>query len=165
MATTSRVKTPAPPRTRYEDDLYTWVGEQVALLRAGRLDEVDALNLAEELSDVGKAEFHKLHGAIAVLTLHLLKWDHQPARRSRNWMATIREQRRCVQRVLNANPGLKSRLTGAIEEGYADGRDRAVGETDLDEVVFPESCPYTFDEMMLRAIEYEPKPAPKPKKR
>ena len=41
------------PRTRYEDDLYTWVQKQVALLRAGRHDEVDALNVAEKLADEG----------------------------------------------------------------------------------------------------------------
>ena len=41
---------PAPPRTRYEDDLYTWVQEQVALLRAGRLAEVDAESSANSSS-------------------------------------------------------------------------------------------------------------------
>ena len=42
---------PAPPhargRTRYADDLYTWVQEQVALLRAGRVDALDLDNIAE----------------------------------------------------------------------------------------------------------------------
>jgi hypothetical protein len=37
----------------YERDLYAWVQEQVALLRAGRLGEIDAENIAEEISDVG----------------------------------------------------------------------------------------------------------------
>jgi hypothetical protein len=43
-----------PTRTaRYEEDLYSWAVEQAALLRAGKVTEADALNLAEELDDVG----------------------------------------------------------------------------------------------------------------
>jgi hypothetical protein len=53
-----------PTRTRYEDDLYTWVGEQVGALRAGRFDEVDAEHVAEELSDVGRSEYDKLEFAL-----------------------------------------------------------------------------------------------------
>jgi Domain of unknown function DUF29 len=167
MATSARAKPqnppPPPSRTRYEDDLYTWVQEQVALLRAGRFDEVDALNVAEELSDVGKSEFRSLQSSIAVLTMHLLKWDYQPARRSISWMATVRELRRSIVRVLKQNPGLKSRLAEALEEGYADGLDRAVSETELDYSVFPEACPYTFDEMMARPVIYQ-KPAKRAKR-
>ena len=60
---------PGKAATRYEDDLFTWVWEQVALLRAGRLSEVDAINVAEELSDVGNEQLDKLESAIAVLCL------------------------------------------------------------------------------------------------
>ena len=56
---------------------------QVALLRAGKLTEIDALNVAEELEDVAKAEFRSLVSAVTIVVLHLLKWDFQPQRRSR----------------------------------------------------------------------------------
>ena len=78
---------PAVQATRYQDDLYTWVEEQCALLRAGKFSEVDALNVAEELSDLAKAQYDKLQSAFTVLTQHLLKWDHQPLRRTRNGAA------------------------------------------------------------------------------
>ena len=162
MATSTRAKTPAAPRTRYEDDLCAWVEEQVALLRAGRLSEIDALNVAEELSDVAKAEFHSLSSAIAILTQHLLKWDHQPQRRSRSWELSVRAQRRRVAEVLEDNPSLKSRLATAVARGYANGRDRALDETGLADDAMPETCPYSFDEMMDRPIVFEP---PGPRKR
>jgi hypothetical protein len=149
--------THVPSSIRYEDDLYTWVQEQVALLRAGRLTEIDALNVAEELSDVGNEQLEKLESAIAVLTQHLLKWDHQPERRSRSWQASVNEQRRRIERVLRKNPGLKPMLGEAMKDGYADGRDRAVAETNLDYATFPETCPYTFDDMMTRPIIFTPK--------
>ena len=158
MASSARTKIvpPTPPRTRYEDDLYTWVGEQVALLRAGKVSEIDGRNIAEELSDVGNEQLDKLEGAIAVLTMHLLKWDHQSKRRSRSWLATINEQRRRIQRVLRKNPGLKPLVAEAMSEGYADGRDRAVAETGLAYETFPQTCPYSFDAMMTRPIDDVP---------
>ena len=67
--------------------------EQVALLRAGRLDALDLDNIAEELNDVGLSEYHRLQSAIEVVLLHMLKWDVQPERRSRSWSLSIAEQR------------------------------------------------------------------------
>ena len=164
MATTTRPKTSVPARTRYEDDVYTWVGEQIELLHAGRMNEVDARNVAEELSDVGNEIRSSLESAIAVLTMHLLKWDHQSSKRLRSWRLTIVEQRRRIKRILKRNPGLKSVLAEGIEEGYADGRGRALMETRLAEGTLPEACPFTFDEMMDRTIEF-PEPPSQGRKR
>jgi len=154
---TAKSKPQGPPSgARHADDLYTWVQEQVVLLRAGRLSEIDAGNIAEELADVGNEQLDKLESAIAVLSLHLLKWDHQSERRSRSWQLSIREQRRRIARLLKRNPGLKPLLAQAIDEGYADGRDRALSETGLDDDALPEVCPYAFDAMMTREIEIPP---------
>jgi hypothetical protein len=149
---TAKTPTPPVPGTHYEDDVYTWVQEQVALLRAGRLNEIDAINIAEELSDVGNEQLDKLESAIAVLSQHLLKWDYQPERRSRSWELTVREQRRRIARLLAKNPGLKSSLGEALTAGYADGRDRALDETSLPDTAIPESCPYRIETMLQREI-------------
>jgi len=142
--------------TRYDADLYGWAVEQARLLRAGRLTEIDAPNIAEELDDVGNEQYDKLESALAMLLLHLLKWDHQPEGRSRSWESTVREQRRRVQRVLKKNPGLRPLRDEAVAEGYLDGRDRASTETDMDVDRFPGTCPYSWDEIMTRPIKYEP---------
>ena len=142
-------------RARYQDDLYTWVFEQVALLKAGRVDEIDAANIAEELADVGNEQYDKLESALAVLLMHLLKWDHQPQFRSRSWANTVREQRRRIVRVLKKNPGLKPHIAEAIAEGYADGRDRASSETNLAPSSFPAECPYSWDDILTRPIEVD----------
>jgi len=92
-----------PPRpARYDQDLYSWAVEQAALLRAGKIAEADARNIAEELDDVGNEQYDKLESALRVILLHLLKWDHQPGRRSRSWYASIKVQRNHVTRVLRA---------------------------------------------------------------
>ena len=53
----------------------------------------------------------------------------------------------------------------AVEDGYADGRDRALSETDLPDAAIPQSCPYTFDEMLTRPVAYEPQSKSKRDKR
>lgn len=158
-----KARPPAVAPTRYQDDLFTWVAEQVALLRTGRLDEIDALNVAEELSDVGNEQYEKLESAIAVLAQHLLKWDHLPKLRSRSWELSVREHRRRIEKVLRKNPGLKAHIPQAIEDGYADGRDRALAETGFADDLLPEECPYSFNDLMTRDLELEP--APKRRKR
>ena len=140
---------------RYEDDVYTWVTEQVELLRARRLDEIDAENIAEELSDVGAEQYRRLESALEVLLMHMLKWDHQPQRRSRSWRLTIREQRQRVEKQLKKNPGLKSRLSEAIEDGFALGRTRAAREMDIEPESLPSTCPYGWDAIMELEFEAE----------
>ena len=85
-------KTAAP--VAKETDLYSWAIRQAELLRAGRLSEIDPVAIAEEIDDVGEEQYDKLESALRVVMLHLLKWDHQPAKRSRSWSASVREHRR-----------------------------------------------------------------------
>jgi hypothetical protein len=84
----------------YDRDLYRWAVEQAALLRAGRISEADALNIAEEIDEVGKELYFRLESALRVILLHLLKWDHQPERRLLSWWASVTEHRNRVRRLL-----------------------------------------------------------------
>src|ERR1700712_5523830 len=126
MSTTTKSKVPSVPdqgpaeTIRYEDDLYGWVEAQIALLRAGRFTEIDAENIAEELSDVGGEQYDKLESALRVLLVHLLKWDHQPTHRSRSWVNSVRVQRKHIVRVLRKNPSLKPQIMDATREAYDD---------------------------------------------
>jgi hypothetical protein len=134
----------------HERDLYAWVQEQVDLLRAGRVSEIDAENIAEEILDVGRNEYDKLESALCILLAHMLKWDNQPEKRTRSWENTILEQRDRAEQQLRDNPSLRSRLGEAVRDGYRRGRLRASGETDLDLGRFAEVCPYDWDAIMKR---------------
>jgi len=142
------------PRTAplYERDLYAWSQKQARLLREGRLDEVDAENVAEEIIDVGGVEYDKLESALCVLLMHMLKWDHQSDKRTRSWENTIMIQRSHVLRQLRKNPSLKTRLKEAVTAGYEDARLLASSETDLDPEKFPEECPYDWDTILNRTF-------------
>jgi hypothetical protein len=84
--------------------------------------------------------------------LHLLKWDHQPAKRSQSWTITVREQRRRALRQLKKNPGLRSQLEEALAAAYEDARDEAASETGLPLRTFPASRPFEYAEIMERPI-------------
>ena|SRR5687768_18033668 len=141
------------PGSLYDRDLHAWADEQVRLLRAGRFDEIDAENIAEEISDVGSEQYDKLESALRVLLTHMLKWDYQPERRSRSWEATIAVQRNHVLRQLRKNASLQSRIGEAVDDSYSDARRLASGETDMDLRHFPEECPYDWDEILNRPFE------------
>jgi uncharacterized protein DUF29 len=151
-----RATTGDAPRARYEEDLYSWAVEQAALLRANRIAEADAKNIAEELDDVGHEQYDKLESALRLILMYLLKWDHQPARRSRSWRATILVQRNHATKVLRKNPGLKPHIAEALADGYRDASIEAAAETDLEEDMFPRDCPYAYDEIMERPIAWPP---------
>ena len=135
-----------------EVDLYSWALRQAELLRAGRLMEIDAAPIAEEIDDVAEEQYDKLESALRVVMLHLLKWDHQPDKRSRSWTASVREQRRRVLRQLRENPGLRSLLGEALGEAYEDARDEASAETGWPLSVFPVQRPFEYAEIMERPV-------------
>jgi hypothetical protein len=151
------LKSPAQGRARYDQDLYSWAIEQAALLRAGKIAEADALNIAEEIDDVGNEQYDKLESALRLILLHLLKWDHQPERRSRSWRQSIEVQRNHFHKVLRKNPGLKALVDEAIAEAYDDARLEAAGEVDRDERSFSAKCPYPLDVILKRPIDWPPK--------
>jgi hypothetical protein len=40
----------------YDRDFYAWANEQATLLRAGKLNEADIENIAEEIESMGRSE-------------------------------------------------------------------------------------------------------------
>jgi hypothetical protein len=137
---------PAP--NLYETDFYAWTQEQVSLLRKHQWSRLDLLNLIEEIESLGKQQRQELRNRLSVLIGHLLKWEYQSSMRSRSWLATIRVQRRDTLRLLKDNPSLKPYLEDALPEAYENGRDLAMGETNLAEQTFPQQCPYSLTEIL-----------------
>jgi hypothetical protein len=134
--------------TLYETDLYAWTQRQTALLRGEEFTEVDWNNLIEEIDSLGAEQLHKVEGHLVRLAQHLLKWQYQPARRSRSWRLTIVEQRSSLQRVLRKNPTLHARLSAIILDIYPDAVKLTVIETGLDNRTFPTACPWTVEQIM-----------------
>ena len=148
--TTGPVRGDAPPDAAYEHDFYSWSLEQARLVRDGRWDEIDREHLADAIESLGAEQFDKLEGALRMLLIHILKWDHQPDKRGPSWTLSIKEQCAVLRGVLAANPGLKVRLDEALARAYEHARTRTARETGLREEAFPPACPYGFEDIILR---------------
>ncbi len=136
----------------YEQDFYSWTQEQAALLRAGRLTDLDVENLIEEIETMGRSEKRELESRLTVLLLHLLKWKYQPERRGKSWNLTIKGQRIEYINVLTDNPGLKSQLETIFKGAYKLALVKASSETGIDEDIFPVTCPWTLAEVTNQAF-------------
>lgn len=143
--------------TLYDQDFFAWANEQTRLLRAGKLAEADIDHIADEIETLGRAEKRELVSRLSVLLLHLLKWQHQPARRGASWEVTIRSQRRALADHLDDNPSLKARFAEAVARAYQDARGEAYAETGLPEAMFPATCVWTAEQIM--ASDFWPEPA------
>ena len=155
LAKTKERSAPSPSGASYDGDFYTWTQEQGVLLRAGRLDAVDRENIAEEIESLGRNEFDKLVSFYRLVLLHMLKCDYQPGKHSRSWSISIDNHRDSAAEVLAGNPGLKPRITEAMETAYRRARRDAADETRLPISIFPKANPYTFEDMLERPFPYE----------
>lgn len=133
---------------QYDQDYYAWTQLQIELLRQGKVDQLDCVNLIEELADLGRTEQRELVNRLTVLLAHLLKWQYQPQKRSRSWEATIRNQRIDIEVLLRHNPSLQAYWDEALNLSYRKGRNEASSETDLSVATFPEQCPYTTEQIV-----------------
>ncbi|WP_417911299.1 DUF29 domain-containing protein [Candidatus Electronema sp. PJ] len=127
-------------------DFFGWANQQAALLRAGRIAEIDREHLAEEIEDMGKSQHRELINRLTVLFLHLLKWQYQPGYQSNSWRYTIEEQREQIADHLQDNPSLKQKLPESIERAYKYARTGAARETGLPKSTFPEICPWSLEQ-------------------
>ena len=132
----------------YDVDFFAWSREQAELLRAGRLDEADIERLADEIESLGRAEKGELIGALRLLLLHLLGWRYQPGKRGPSRQARIGVLRKRVDDRLDSNPSLKSVLHEALTFAYRDVPHEAVAETGLAASTFPQTCPWTAEQVL-----------------
>ena len=137
-------------RTAYDADFYSWSLEQARLVRQGRWAELDRDNVAEEIQPLALQEFNKLEAAVRRLLVEILKWDHSPTARDRFSILEIGLQRIEIEELLSDNPGMRPRITEAIERAYRRARLEAAKETELDDEIFPESYVHGFDDIMTR---------------
>jgi len=132
----------------YDRDFYAWANEQAGLLRCGNLSGADIANIAEEIETLGRSEKRELRSRLAVLLMHLLKWQFQPGRRSRSWEISIANARNELTEHLADNPSLTATLPEATASAYRRARLDAEQETGLPAKTFSADCPWTFEQAM-----------------
>ena len=144
------------PDDLYARDFYAWTQDQAAKLRAraafDNRGDIDWENAAEEIESVGRSDRREIGNRMAVLLLHLLKWQFQADKRKSGWRSTIIEQRRQLRELLDESPSLRALPAEILARDYPDARDKAAAETRLPEDFFPETCPYRVEEILDRTF-------------
>lgn len=135
----------------YEGDFHVWALQQAERLRAGRLDDLDLANLAEEIEGLAIAVRSAVRSRTRTIIEHLLKLQYSPAAEPRHgWRRTVRIRRKELADDLSASP--QKQLSDDFGELYADAREnaaddlRAHGEGNAADTL-PLTCPYTFEQV------------------
>ena len=141
----------------YEQDETAWLETMSALAASGRYAEMDWSHLSEYLADMAKRDRREVFSRLVVLLSHLLKWEHQPDRRSGSWRGTIREQRRELRQLLVSGT-LRNHAEAVLASAYAEARRQAADETERSLDVFPAEDARGLDELLAEP-DAEPGPA------
>lgn len=132
----------------YGGDFYAWTIETSELLREGRVNEVDLKQIAEEIEDMGKNDRRALSSYLKLLMVHLLKWHFQTTHRSTSWKLSIANARDEVRDLLQESPSLRAKLEQLNTDRYPAARKRASLETGLSLESFPDTCPFSVEQLL-----------------
>jgi len=135
----------------YDSDLAAWASEQAALLRAGRLTELDIENLAAEIEGVGKREVKSLRSALREALEHLIKLQTSPTSKLQtDWKVLIAKQRIAIADLLADSPSLRTKMPDLFKQSWAIARQFAtLGEKESgDTSVIPQDNPFTLDQLL-----------------
>lgn len=136
-------------RSLYEKDFLAWTDLTANLIRNRQFERVDWDNVIEEIEALGRSERDKLVSSLKVLIAHLLKRQFQPEKRSKSWENTIFRERSNIAESLEDTPSLQQFLSSEwITKAYNRGRRIAIQETELNEALFPENCPYNIEQVL-----------------
>jgi Domain of unknown function DUF29 len=132
----------------YERDFNLWVEEQTALLEARAFERLDLPNLIEEIADMGRSQKRAIRNDLVVLLTHLLKWQYQSQHRSTSWAGSIVEHRRRIREEIEDSPSLAGYPGEIFGRCYRAAREQAVAETGLRQSRFPQTSPFTVDQVL-----------------
>jgi hypothetical protein len=136
--------------TKYEVDFLEWSRETAALIREGKLAEVDTEHVAEEIEDLGNSLRHSLRSRLRKILMHLLKIRYQGHKQqnSYSWQTSVRNQRVEIEDLISDAPSLFPEMEAVFASCYDRARRMASGETRLPISMFPVECPWTLEQVM-----------------
>lgn len=132
----------------YNKDFYAWTIETIHSLKIKAFDQLDIEHLTEELEGMSAKQRQELRNRLAILLMHLLKWQFQPEMQSKSWEKTIKTQRIDIGFLMEDSPSLKHYVNDLLLKAYKKAVVMASNETGLSESVFPINQPYTLDQIL-----------------
>jgi Domain of unknown function DUF29 len=133
----------------YDTDFYAWTQQQAAAIRAKDVAALDLEHLAEEVEDLGRRVRHAIESQLERLLAHLLQWRYDPAQDPRRlWRLSILDARHEISKALATNRTLRGFPAERLADAYRYAQRVAALETELPPVTFPDTCPWTIDQVL-----------------
>lgn len=148
----------------YDTDYHLWVEKNINLLRERLYEFADWENLIVELEDMGRKHLDEAIHRIVIILLHLYKLDNLRQftrggleKGGQGWKKTILNQRRHLNALIKAYPSIKAKLPQEIDRAWILAIPYIIEEAenlgiDLKEDIFPEKCPYSYQDIMEKEI-------------
>jgi hypothetical protein len=113
---------------------------------------IDNEFVSEILQEMAGSDKSAIRSYLAVIMLHMLKFDFQPEMKSSSWEASIRTSRNRITFILADSPSLKNfaRSEPVLDKSYAIARNDAIKETGLPSKIFPKKLPYSYEDILKK---------------
>ena len=132
----------------YVRDENAWMDSQLAILREGRIENLDTEHLVQFLMANIARNHRDLRRRLTILLRYLLDVRFRSDRLLRTWVSSILEQQRQTRETLRALPSLRAVASEMLEEAYADAVKEAAKDTGEPPHQLPRECPWTLEEAL-----------------
>jgi hypothetical protein len=139
----------------YDTDFFAWTQQQAEAIRAGVWDDLDRDHLAEEIADGWKRDSHLLWQHLRDLMVWLVAYAYAPEQRLAHphWYVRMTGIRCDIEVIVDIWANLAAKVDHILPEAYAHGREVASEETGLPLATFPETCPWTPEQVLTAPLE------------
>ena len=138
----------------YDRDFFAWMQQQAAAIRAGDWEAIDRENLGEEIDNIVRHALGELQQHLAKLLGCLLSWVYAPEGREAHpqWYVYALTRRLDIETISDVWPRLAQAVATTLPQAYAHGREVASKETGLPLATFPETCPWTLEQVLTATL-------------
>jgi hypothetical protein len=136
-------------QTDIDQDYVAWLEEQVHKLKTHNFAQLDLDNLVEELEALVRNERSAIKSFTYQIIVHLLLiqyWTGESQRNKNHCKAEIDNFQFQLSDKMTTN--FKNFLNDELPRIYIKARKAAIDKTGLNSDRFPETCPYSLDEII-----------------
>lgn len=136
----------------YETDYVAWTEQQVQVLKAGKLEELDRDGLIEALEGFGRMERRVFKETLRKALAYLLKIQFSHVSETRQaWLDKLQGYREEIEFQLADTPSLLRHVDRLCIEAWPQAlasAQRALEHLDEDVSMLPAVCPYTAEQVL-----------------
>lgn len=144
----TQLKTPI--EQLYQLDYVLWLDETLKQLQAKDLENLDWKHLVREIAELASEQRHKVDSYLLQLLIHLLLYQYWQSEREycqKGWKDEIGNFRVQLEFLFESKT-LYNYFLSRLELVYQKAKKRAIQKTELDPNTFPESCPFTIEQIL-----------------